>query len=105
MLDLRPTNIAAMYPDASGETRMGPRIRRFSRSALLVGPLACWGLAAFMGYQLWRFGTPLAFGKAEMVWRVRPSPESIGASFVKLITFETIRNPYKSASPRFWGRY
>jgi len=105
MLKVRSVNTAAMDPGASGETRLGPRIRRFSRSALLAGPLACWGLAAFMGFQLWRFGTPLAFGKAEMVWRVRASPESIGASFVKLITFEPIRNTYNAASPCYWGRY
>lgn len=83
----------------------GREFVRFLKMAMLLMPLACWGLAAFMGYQWWRFGDPLAFGKAQMVWHVRPSPDDIGQYIGQLGTLEAIRNTYIVGTPCYWGNY
>jgi hypothetical protein len=90
----------------SGRTPPSGRgLGQFLKMALSLMPLACWGLAAFMGYQWWRFGDPLAFGKAQMAWHVRPSPNGIGQYISRLGTFEAIRNTYVAGTPCYWGNY
>ena len=73
---------------------------------LLLGPVACWGLLAYMAYQYDSFGTPLAFSHTQDYWThyapVRhPEPaEKLWA----LVTLEPVRGVYDPESKRYWAR-
>ena len=78
-------------------TRLGFLLR-----SLLLVPLSCWGLAAYMGYQWWEFGDALAFAKTQANWVVR-KPPSAWAKFVALATLEPLLTLYDPTAPGYWG--
>lgn len=75
------------------------------RHALMLTPLACWGLLAYMTYQWRTFGTPLAFAQTQEHWTMRvPEELSWSAKLTSLATLEPIWGVYDPASPRYWGK-
>jgi hypothetical protein len=79
-------------------------IAGFTGRVLTLTPLACVGLLAYMGYQWWAFGEPLAFAKAQMYWRGVP-PVPWAEKLKSLAILEPIWNPYVPGSVRYWERY
>lgn len=80
-------------------------VRRRLLTAAVVGPLCCWGLLAFMGYQYARFGTPTAFATAHAAWLFYvPGPDDLGPKWVRLALAEPLWNVYVPDSPRYWAR-
>lgn len=77
---------------------------RFLLRAVLLLPLACWGLLAYMGYLWHEFGDPLAFVRTQQHWAVRPLP-SPGRRIVELLVLEPIWSVYVPSSSAFWGRF
>ncbi len=72
----RPVGIALVRPSfcTSG---IGPRPGwGFLLKSLLLVPLSCWGLAAYMGYQWLEFGDALAFAKTQANWAARKPPSA-----------------------------
>lgn len=65
-------------------------------------PLAVWGLAAYMAYQAWAFGEPLAFAKTQTYWRMRPGV-SWEQTLLALGSWEPIWSVYVPGVPGYWG--
>jgi len=80
----------------------GRGLRRPFPHALVFIPVACWGLAAFMGYQIWAFKDPFAFAEAQRAWHVRAAPASIIDRAADLLTLEPIISVYSPTSPCYW---
>jgi hypothetical protein len=66
-----------------------------------LGPLACWGLAAYMSYQFVAFDQPLAWAQAHGQWHMRPDVPW-GEKVRALATFEPLRAVYRAGSPAYW---
>lgn len=73
------------------------------RSALL-GPVACWGLAAYMIYLQVEFNEPLAFAKTQERWHVRPTEPPL-RHLQALLTGEPIWSCYVPGNEAYWAKY
>jgi hypothetical protein len=85
-------------------TQPGSGLRAKVGRSLLLTPLACWGLLAYMGYQWLAFGTPVAFAQTQEKW-VYLAPQDRGwrTKFWSLATLEPIWNVYMPSSRRYWA--
>jgi hypothetical protein len=70
---------------------------------MLLFPIACWGLLAFMAYQRLAFGSAFAFAEAQRAWHVRASPAGILGSLGSWFSGEPLWSTYVPGSPCFWG--
>lgn len=71
---------------------------------LLLSPLACWGLLAYMSYKWLAFASPLAFVHTQKHWTLlAPEDRSWSAKCWSLATLEPIWNVYIPSSRRYWG--
>ena len=101
-LHLWQTSVLAL-DGAHGDTTRR-RIRRFVLSAMSLLPVACWGLLAFIFFQIWAFGEPLAFAKAQVAWGMREMPQSPVAKGLDLITLRPVFALYTPTSPCYWAK-
>src|SRR5207253_861425 len=85
----RPTGVALLLPMTWQLWRDSPTWRRFALRLGVYGPLACWGLAAYMGYQWQAFDEPLAFAKTQEHWRIRKAVP-LSERLVVLATLEPL---------------
>jgi hypothetical protein len=67
-----------------------------------LGPLAAWGLLAYIVFQWCYFGEPLAFAKTQQFWSRRP-PEPLGETVLALLAWEPVWSVYIPGMPGFWG--
>lgn len=77
---------------------------RFVARAAAYGPLACWGLLAYMAYLQIEFGDALAFVKTQQHWAHRPDlrfPDRIWS----LATLEPLWSVYVPSSEAYWARF
>jgi hypothetical protein len=85
-------------------TRPGLRPRAKVIQVLLLAPLACWGLLAYMAYQWLAFAAPLGFAQTQQHWNyMAPEDRSCSAKFWSLTTLEPIWDVYVPSSQRYWG--
>jgi len=71
---------------------------------LVLTPLACWGLLAYMGYQWLAFGTPWAFAQTQEHWSMwAPKDRDWSAKLGSLATLEPIWRVYVLGYRRYWG--
>lgn len=85
-------------------TRPGPCPRTKANRVLLLAPLACWGLLAYMGHQWLAFGSPWAFAQTQGHWRfLAPANRSWPAKLWSLATLEPIWGVYVPGYRRYWG--
>lgn len=83
-------------------SRFGTKVIR----VLLLTPLACWGLLAYMSYQEFAFDAPLAFAQTQQHWTLRAPPErGWMVKLEALATLEPIWNMYVPDSQRYWDRF
>jgi hypothetical protein len=72
---------------------------------LLGGPLACWGLLAYMGYQWLAFDTPWAFAQTQEHWSLlAPLDRSWPVKLRSLAMLEPIWGVYVPDSGRYWAK-
>jgi hypothetical protein len=72
--------------------------------ALVLAPLACWGLLAYMEYQWLVFGTPWAFAQTQEHWNMlAPKDRSWPAKLGALAALEPIWGVYVPGSRRYWA--
>jgi hypothetical protein len=83
--------------------RRSPSLKTFATRGALLGPLACWGILAYMLYQQLAFGDPLLFYHSEMGIRKRPE-ESLGSKLLSDLTLEPIWSLFDSSAPGYWVR-
>ena len=83
--------------------RTAPDGRAFARRAAWAGPLACWGLAAFMAFQRRRFGDPLAFVRVQDAW----TPIDVGLleQLPHVLALEPLWGVYAPDSPLYWRNF
>ena len=80
------------------------RVRAKVIQILLLTPLACWGLLAYMAYQGLAFGTPWAFAQTqEHCTFMAPEDRSWPAKLWSLATLEPIWGVYLPGYHRYWG--
>jgi hypothetical protein len=85
-------------------TRPGLRPRTKAIRLLLLAPLGCWGLLAYVAYQWLVFDAPLGFAQTVQHWHFQaPEEYSWQAKFWSLATFEPIWDVYVPTSERYWG--
>jgi hypothetical protein len=77
-----------------------PKWPAFTAWMLLLGPLACWGLFAYMAYLQVEFGDPLLFAETQAHWRIRP-PTDGGTRLLDLATLEPIRSLFDPSGPAY----
>jgi hypothetical protein len=102
------TSMQSAIADPAPTVDAVPLSTRISRMALMSIPLAligCWGLLAFLAFQQRQFGTPLAFAKAQLVWRVRETHPTSIQRVVNLLTLESVRHAYLRGNPLYWNRF
>lgn len=76
---------------------------RLARLAAL-GPVACWGLLAYMAYQAHAFGDPFAFARTQEHWTMLPPrPGGWQDKAWSLLTLEPVWGVYLPGGPRYWG--
>jgi len=75
--------------------------RQFTFRSLFLLPLALWGLIAYMAYQSWAFGQPLAFALTQEHWSFR-QPEPLGDKVMAVLSHEPIWLVYDPSSEAFW---
>jgi hypothetical protein len=71
--------------------------------AVMLVPVACWGLLAYMAYQQAAFGEPLAFIKTQVHWSTREPADWMEWAW-SLATLEPIFAVYDPSSRVYWGR-
>jgi len=97
----RIPGVCLLCPFALHVWRSSDDKRAGVRKLLVLSPLACWGIAAFMLYTWHRFGDPLAFVKAQSTWHARLSP-SWSHKLYCLAIFEPLRSVFDSSSVAYW---
>jgi hypothetical protein len=78
-----------------------PRPTAFAGRAAVLGPVACWGIVAYMVYQQAAFGDPLVFYHSEIGFRLRPE-ESLGRKLLSDVTLEPIWSVFDPSAPGYW---
>jgi hypothetical protein len=98
----RPVGVAILLPlalygwDVFGSSRL--RLMKLT-GVLLIG---CWGLGAFMAYQAFSFGDPLAFAKGQEHYRLRPV-NGVAHEIIAYAAWEPLWSVYDKQSPAYWG--
>src|SRR5208337_4418510 len=77
--------------------------RQFAFRCLFFLPLALWGLIAYMAYQYFAFGQPLAFALTQEHWSFR-QPEPISDKVLAILSHEPIWSVYDPSSEAYWNR-
>jgi hypothetical protein len=103
----RAVGVALVAPFAMYVWERGVAERRrgdaFKIERLLLLPVSCWGLVAYMGYQQYAYGDAVAFTKAEADWHDRYPPTDRLAYAGELLTLEPVRAVYRRGCPCYWG--
>lgn len=76
----------------------------FATRAILLGPVACWGLLSYMGFLYCKFGDPFLFITAQKHWAARDEL-SWPANLLSLLTLEPIWTVYLPGSPAHWASH
>jgi hypothetical protein len=97
---VRPTGVVLLIPFCWYAWHR-PRSAFSAARLICLLPVACWGLLAYMGFQWWKFGQPLAFAITQEYHRMRPMG-SLPDELLSLLSWEPIRDTYNPVSPGYW---
>jgi hypothetical protein len=100
----RPVGIALVPVFALHVWQRAVSWRTFVLQTLLLLPLACWGLLAYMAYLFAVFDDPLAYVRSQMSYHLCPANLPFGKS-TALLTLEPIWGLYVPSWPRYWHRF
>lgn len=75
----------------------------FVRKGIVLGPLACWGLFAYVIFLNYKFNDPLVFAKTQQFWASRPQLSGVRNLF-NLATLEPIWSVFMPGTPAYWKR-
>lgn len=100
----RSVGVALLAPFAVHLHESGGSTWRFVWRLLLLSPLCCWGLLAYMGYQWISFDEPLAFVQTQVHWNHREPAAGLLELAGRLATAEPLRAVYNPASRGYWGK-
>lgn len=100
----RSVGVALILPLAWDWWQRSRSWQGFVGRAATWGPVACWGLLAYMAYQYEAFGDPLAFVKTQRHWSQRPGLDEL-ENLMALCTLEPIWTIYLPSSPAYWRQH
>jgi hypothetical protein len=100
----RPVGVALLLPFLLHLKERSRTTGEFLRQGVILLPLACWGLAAYMTYQGLRFGDPLVFAKTQANWKLRPPVGSFD-KVIDLLGLEPIWGLLDPTSPCCWSKH
>lgn len=100
----RPVGVALLLPLADHVWQRTRHAGRFVGRMAYLGPVACWGLIAFMAYQYAAFDEPLAFAKTQALWHDRPLVSPLEKAQA-LATLEPLWSVYVPSSPAYWRNH
>lgn len=98
---VRSVGVAMLAPLAMYVYGQSGSWRRAAGRWVWLGPLAVWGLAAYMLFQWYAFDAPLAFAKTQHYWRMRP-PRPLGETLVALGSWEPLWSVYLPGTHCYW---
>lgn len=81
-----------------------PSKPRMFLSSLIMVPVGCWGLLAYMAFQYREFGDAFAFVRAQEGWAVR-HPSTASEYAWSLATLEPLWAKYCPSSSTYWARH
>jgi hypothetical protein len=99
----RPVGVALLPVLALYLWRNADGIKAFLVRSIVILPLGCAGLLAYMAFQWWAFSEPLAFAKTQDHWRAYPRGTAL-EQFQALVQFEPIWGVFDPSSARYRGR-
>jgi hypothetical protein len=97
----RPVGIVLVLPFVLHIWDRSPTIRRGALSAIVLVPLACWGIVAYMLYQWRTFDEPWAFALTQEHFRMRPS-SPLATKLGSLLTLDPIRAVFDPSDEGYW---
>ncbi|HEX5442381.1 MAG TPA: mannosyltransferase family protein [Pirellulales bacterium] len=100
----RPVGVALLAPLLLYVWQRQSGRLRFVATSVVLLPVACWGLLAYMAYLKTEFDEPLAFVKTQEHWRRCDPPATVGDKVWTLATFKPLREVYRPGSPCHWKR-
>jgi len=74
----------------------------FIFKSLILAPLACWGLIAYLLYLWLAFDDPLIFATTQQYWRIHPPSEGLWDKLTALLSMEPIWSVYVPGMPGYW---
>lgn len=95
----RPVGVAMLLPLAWHVWKRSDSAGQALRRLAYALPIGAWGLAAYMAFQWWRFGQPLAFALTQDNWRMRPHASAFD-KWLSLLSWEPVWSAYV---PNAWG--
>ncbi len=98
----RPVGVALLVPFFWHLRFRSAGRREYLISIVILLPLACWGLLAYMFYQWTEFGSPFIFATTQEGWRTRPAVP-LGEKVLSLASLEPIWSVYFPGSTAYWG--
>ncbi|MCI0380422.1 MAG: hypothetical protein L0215_22790 [Gemmataceae bacterium] len=73
---------------------------------VVLGPVACWGLLAYMTYQAHAFGNAFAFAQTQEHWTVMaPHEGDWQTKLYSLLTLEPVWGVYMPGNARYWANF
>ncbi|WP_197443590.1 mannosyltransferase family protein [Maioricimonas rarisocia] len=108
----RPTGVALLLPFAwylwqrernpPSPQPLAPSLLRVSPRGLLLLPVACWGLLAYMTWLWWRFDDPVAFVTQMPRWVLR-GDATLWERLWTAVTLSPLREAYDPTSDAYWA--
>ena len=100
----RGTGLALMPVVAWHLWTRSESLTSFAGRAVVLLPLACWGLIAYMAYLHAQFGDALVFSKTQQHWALRPDPQWLDR-IIMLLTLEPVWSVYVPGTAAYWKQY
>ncbi len=97
----RPVGVGLLAPFSLSLWHRSRTAKEFLINIGLFLPLACWGIAAYMGYLYLEFDEPLGFAKSQLNWSIRP-PVRFVDRLIALGELEPIRSVFTISSAGYW---
>ncbi|MFG0331771.1 MAG: mannosyltransferase family protein [Maioricimonas sp. JB049] len=108
----RPTGVALLLPfvwyawnlvrESATDSPARNSLLRFAGRGLLLLPVACWGLLAYMTWLWWRFDDPFAFVTMMPRWILR-GDATLWERLSAAATLSPIRDAYAPGSDAYWA--
>ena len=100
----RSVGVALLLPLAWDWWQRSSTITGFAARAMVLGPVSCWGLIAYMVFLQVNFGDALLFMTAQQHWAAR-SDLPWYRNAICLLTLEPIWTVYLPTSPAYWASH
>ncbi|QEG01898.1 hypothetical protein Mal15_59790 [Stieleria maiorica] len=99
----RPVGLAVYLPFLWYAAHRSQTWKQAVVRAGVYSPICVWGIIAYMVYQHFTFGDPLAFVRTQIHWYDRMPPEDIGGKLLMLVSLEPFWSVYQPDCECYWA--